>query len=230
MSQFESVQDVNIRVGALPRTTNNKMKYYLTWSSEGLINEYCNPCEAIVNGEKKLLQPLEGHEEIILDGVEYEAFNTSGGLGSMIHTLEDMDLKAENISYKTIRYKGHRALMNFLFWELGLAQRKELLAEIFNKVVPHAEDDVIVIFIQVTGHINGRRSVRTYSNKIYGDYRHTAIQRTTAAGVCAVVDYWSEKLGQVGVYEQMIKTSTVAAPEQIDTKDFELNKFWSVYE
>ena len=35
-----------LRVGALPQHPNNVLKYSLTWSTEGLINEYGNPCQA----------------------------------------------------------------------------------------------------------------------------------------------------------------------------------------
>ena len=36
-----------MRVGALPLFPTNALKYNLTWTTDGLINEYCNPCEAI---------------------------------------------------------------------------------------------------------------------------------------------------------------------------------------
>lgn len=52
---FENLQNVHMRVGALPRYPSNALKYNITWSVEGLINEYCEPCEAIVEGELNLL-------------------------------------------------------------------------------------------------------------------------------------------------------------------------------
>jgi saccharopine dehydrogenase-like NADP-dependent oxidoreductase len=54
------------------------MKYYLSWSSAGLINEYLQPCDALYQGEADHDPPLEGLEQIVIDGVTYEAFNTSG--------------------------------------------------------------------------------------------------------------------------------------------------------
>ena len=39
-----------MRVGALPQFPTGELKYNLTWSTDGLINEYCNPCEAIHEG------------------------------------------------------------------------------------------------------------------------------------------------------------------------------------
>ncbi len=52
--------DLRMRVGALPRYPSNALKYSLTWSTEGLINEYCDPCEAIVDGRRVELAALEG--------------------------------------------------------------------------------------------------------------------------------------------------------------------------
>src|SRR5690606_1904430 len=86
-ARFDSVREVKMRVGALPEFPTNSLKYNLTWSVDGLVNEYCHPCEAIRNGRLQLVQPMEGLEHFSLDGVEYEAFNTSGGLGTLCDTL-----------------------------------------------------------------------------------------------------------------------------------------------
>jgi saccharopine dehydrogenase-like NADP-dependent oxidoreductase len=45
--KFESLDTVRMRVGALPKFPTHALTYHLTWSTDGLINEYCNPCEAI---------------------------------------------------------------------------------------------------------------------------------------------------------------------------------------
>jgi saccharopine dehydrogenase-like NADP-dependent oxidoreductase len=85
---FDSIDVVKMRVGALPIYPTNRLKYNLTWSTDGLINEYCNPCDAIRNGERVAVLPLEGYERFSLDGDEYEAFNTSGGAGTLGASLE----------------------------------------------------------------------------------------------------------------------------------------------
>lgn len=92
----------------MPRFPSNALRYNLTWSTEGLINEYCNACEAIVDGALVAVPPMEGYETFTLDGIEYEAFNTSGGLGTLPQTLLG---KARNVDYKSIRYPGHCAIM-----------------------------------------------------------------------------------------------------------------------
>ncbi len=99
--KFDKLNEVKMRVGALPAFPTNTLKYNLTWSVDGLINEYCHPCEAIHDGEKIELLPLEGLEHFSLDGTEYEAFNTSGGLGTLCETLAG---KVDVLDYKTVRY------------------------------------------------------------------------------------------------------------------------------
>ena len=68
IGHFDELRTVKLRVGALPQHPNNVLKYSLTWSTEGLINEYGNPCEAIVDGRRIEAAPLEGLEEIEIDG------------------------------------------------------------------------------------------------------------------------------------------------------------------
>ena len=105
---FEALDSVRLRVGALPQYPSNALNYNLTWSTDGVINEYCEPCEAIVNGVRREVAPLEEWEEFSLDGVTYEAFNTSGGIGTLCDTLEG---KVRTLNYRTIRYPGHAAIM-----------------------------------------------------------------------------------------------------------------------
>ena len=104
--KFEDLYDLRMRVGALTRNPTNELRYNFTWSIDGVINEYCNPCEAIVHGQLTSVQPLEGYETFTLEGDDFEAFNTSGGLGTLCETLKG---KVRNLDYKTIRYPGHRA-------------------------------------------------------------------------------------------------------------------------
>ena len=58
--RFESLRDVHLRVGALPQYPVNALRYNLTWSTNGLINGYCNPCEAIHDGRRVEFLALEG--------------------------------------------------------------------------------------------------------------------------------------------------------------------------
>jgi saccharopine dehydrogenase-like NADP-dependent oxidoreductase len=183
------LRSVKLRVGALPQNPNNVLKYSLTWSTEGLINEYGNPCEAIVDGRRTELAPLEGLEEISIDGKLYEAFNTSGGLGSLGDTH---GARAQSMDYKTMRYPGHCALMRLLMNDLKLNHDRATLKRVLENAVPQTLQDVVIVYIAVAGQQDGQLREETYVSRIYPQViagrLWSAIQVTTAAGITAVVD------------------------------------------
>jgi saccharopine dehydrogenase-like NADP-dependent oxidoreductase len=189
IGHFDELRSVKLRVGALPQHPNNVLKYSLTWSTEGLINEYGNPCEAIVNGRASEVAPLEGLEEIEIDGTLYEAFNTSGGLGSLGETYGQ---RAESMDYKTIRYPGHCSQMRLLMNDLKLNQDRATLKRILENAVPQTLQDVVIVYVAVTGRQGGELREENYVSKIYPQLiagrLWSAIQVTTAAGITAVVD------------------------------------------
>lgn len=219
--RFDQPLDVRMRVGALPIHPDNRLKYNLTWNTEGLINEYLHPCDAIHNGRLTELLPLEGVEHFTLDGMTYEAFNTSGGLGSLCETLQGA---VRNLSYKSIRYPGHRDAMKLLIDDLGLGGRPDLLREVMEAGVPSTTQDVVLVFVTVTGMRDGRLMQEGFARKIYGrniNGRHlSAIQLTTSAGVCAVIDLHAAGRLPRGGYLR---------PEQVALEDFLANRFGRLY-
>ncbi len=187
--QFDELYDLRLRVGALTRNATNSLRYNFTWSIDGVINEYCNPCEAIVHGEMVSVQPMEGHETFTLDAEAFEAFNTSGGLGTLCETLKG---KVRNLDYKTIRYPGHRDAMDFLLHDLRLIERRDLLRQVLEHAVPHSRQDVVILFASASGLRAGRfeqetRVCRVFGSTLRGKER-TAIELTTAAGVVGVLE------------------------------------------
>jgi saccharopine dehydrogenase-like NADP-dependent oxidoreductase len=191
--RFDSLHNVHMRVGALPRYPSNALKYNITWSVEGLINEYCEPCEAIVEGELRRVPALEELETFSLDGMDYEAFNTSGGLGTLCETLAG---RVRNLNYRSVRYPGHRDMMKMLLHDLRLRERQDLLREVMTQALPVTMQDVVLIFVTVSGERGGVFEQESYVNKVYGrtlyGSQRSAIQLTTASGVCAVLDLLSE--------------------------------------
>jgi saccharopine dehydrogenase-like NADP-dependent oxidoreductase len=187
--QFDDLDTVRLRVGALPRYPTNSLAYNLTWSTEGLINEYCEQCEAILNGERITLPALTQRRQFSLDGTRYESFNTSGGLGSLADTLSG---RVNNLSYQTIRYPGHLDIMRTLLHDLRLSQRRELLRDILEYAVPATFQDVVLIIATVSGMRDGYLQQETYVNKVYGraaeGAQRSAIQLTTASGICTMLD------------------------------------------
>ena len=219
--KFEKLRDVQMRVGALPVFPTNALKYNLTWSTDGLINEYCNPCESIRDSHRGEVPALEELEAFSLDGIAYEAFNTSGGLGTLCDTLEG---KVENLNYKTVRYPGHRDIIKMLVRDLRLGLRRELMKDVLETAIPITYQDVVLIFVTVSGWMDGRLTQESYAKKIYsqtvGDRLMSAIQITTASGICAMCDLLVEgKLPQKGFVRQ----------EEAKLGDFLANRFGRYY-
>ena len=211
ITHFESVRTVKLRVGALPQHPNNVLKYSLTWSTEGLINEYGNPCQAIVDGRIVEAAPLEGLEEIEIDGTLYEAFNTSGGLGSLAETY---GATAQIMNYKTMRYPGHCEQMRLLMNDLKLNHDRATLKRILENAVPQTLQDVVIVYAAVTGTQDGELREENYVNKVYPQViagrLWSAIQVTTAAGITSVMDQVLSKSGQ---YKGFVAQEKFRLPE-----------------
>jgi len=215
-ARFDKLDSVRMRVGALPQYPSNALNYNLTWSTDGLINEYIEPCEAIVEGRLTAVPALEEREEFSLDGVTYEAFNTSGGLGTLCATLEG---KVRTMNYRTIRYPGHVAIMKALLNDLNLRNRRDVLKDLFENALPGTMQDVVIVFVTVCGTRNGRFLQETYANKVYAGpvsgRMMSAIQITTAAGICTVLDLLAEgALPQKG----FVRQEEVALPKFLENR------------
>jgi saccharopine dehydrogenase-like NADP-dependent oxidoreductase len=219
--QLDEPQELRLRVGALPRFPQGALGYSLTWSTEGLINEYCQPCDAIVHGQAVQVPALEGLEALMIDGVRYEAFNTSGGLGTLVATWQG---RLQRLDYKTIRYPGHCASMRLLLNELRLRERRGLLKELFEAAIPATAQDVIVIQACASGLRAGRLEQKEYCAHIMGatvrGQHLSAIQYTTASGICAALDLVADgRLPERGFVRQ----------EQVALPDFLANRFGRAY-
>lgn len=201
--ELPSLRSLELRVGALPLYASNAMKYYLSWNTAGLINEYCNLCEVIYGGRHLRVEALDGYERLTLDGTEYEAFYTSGGVGTLCETYEG---RVRELNYKTIRYPGHRDLMKFLLYDLNLIENRKLLTEIFDQEVPVTETDVVILYVNVVGQDAEGVRQRSFAKKIYGDAidgrRYSAIQLSTAAGLVAVLELYARGRLAAGFVKQ----------------------------
>ncbi|MCC6322927.1 MAG: saccharopine dehydrogenase NADP-binding domain-containing protein [Phycisphaerales bacterium] len=204
--KFDEIHELTLRVGALPQYPTNALHYNVTWSTAGVVNEYCEPCNVMLDGRFAKLPALEGLEDFSFEGVGYEAFYTSGGVGSLIETLlaEKKTTAESRIAYKTIRYPGHRDLMKFLLQDLRLGVEnakptssgrvfdRRLAMELLDHAIARTLQDVVIVFVSCIGiregrreQINLKRAVRatTMFGRVW-----PAIELTTAAGVCAMVD------------------------------------------
>lgn len=186
---LETVDRLELRVGALPRSPNNTLGYACNWSPAGIINEYLNDCEQLRDGELLTVPPLSDLETIVIEGARYEAFTTSGGLGTMCETFAG---RIDRLDYKTIRYPGHCQLMRFMLQELGLGEQREQAVKLLAEAYPPVSDDLVILYAAAEGKRETRRTreefVRVYRPRIVAGRERTAIAWTTAAGAVGMIE------------------------------------------
>lgn len=189
IARFDECRSCKMRVGALPQNPTGLMAYSFNWSPEGVVNEYLNDCEVLEDGRLKSVSPMEWIEKTFIDGIELEAFTTSGGLGTMCETYLG---RVPNLDYKSLRYPGHAKLMNFFFHELLMRERRREAGEILVNAKPPVEDDVVYVHVAAEGLIDWklarREFVRAYKPMEIAGKRRTAIAWTTASSVVAVIE------------------------------------------
>lgn len=214
--QFATLENVQLRVGALPQYPSNQMLYNLTWSTSGLVNEYCNLCQSIEQGQEIQQAALDNKETFSLEGIGYEAFNTSGGLGTLTQSLAG---KVEQLNYKTVRYPGHRDLMKFLLKDLKfqLPENRTKLVQLLDSSIPMTTQDMVLIMVTVSGQVKHSEGGQPYQQltavkRIYhqdislagkNKKNYSAIQVCTAASLCAVIELWlTSQIDQSGFIRQ----------------------------
>lgn len=190
--------ELDLRVGALTRLVDNKYRYTPTWSPEGLVNQYLNNfshvdwyqpscCPSVFMPEQQINFD-RFHHEFFIDGVQYECFPTSGGLGTMTEMLE----LPGSLMYRSIRLPGHAVRLRNLF-EKEKYDRAQLVAQMKRHRVSKADDFVYVIAI-ARGAAPGYTSVtlRADAKTPYMGHSMTAIQKCTIGSVAAVLDMHSQ--------------------------------------
>lgn len=212
---FDSVDHLQLRVGGLPQNPNNRLKYQLAFSVEGLINEYIEEADVIVNRKTQRV-PGMSHLESLHFAPPYtnlEAFVTSGGTSTLPQTLAG---KVNNLDYKTIRYEGHAQFIQ-LFMEMGLTSSeprkiykqkivpRRILAQLLSDYLPSGEPDVVLIRIRLVGSKGGRPVTEQYDCIDYYD-PHTglsAMQRTTGFSVAILAHMLARgTINKFGVLQQ----------------------------
>jgi saccharopine dehydrogenase-like NADP-dependent oxidoreductase len=218
-SKFDSVERLSLRAGCVPVNPTNRLKYNVMWSMDGVVHEYCEPCDALRDGRSVQIAPLEDLEQLVIGGIALEAFNTSGGLGTLTETYNG---KIRSMDYKSIRYPGHADLMKFLIEDLRFIDRQTDLRDLLLQNLATSLQDVIALQVVAIGERDGRRDqisasqLFRYKDEIGG----TAIENTTASAICAMVDMLAtKKLPQAGFVKQ----------EQVKLSDFLASPFAAIY-
>ncbi|MAF24302.1 hypothetical protein CL634_01760 [bacterium] len=181
---------VEMMVGGLPdylESNNNPLRYGITWSIDGLINEYKDDCIILEGGEIKTVKGMEGLENVETETLgKLEAFYTSGGASHSIYSMKDRGVK--NCYYKTLRYRGHRDIINFLIRDCDLDD--ETLNKIFIKGCGFSNKDEVIILAKV--HKDNKTWVE--EKLIKSDFSFSAMQKATAYSISAVASLMAEGL------------------------------------
>jgi lysine 6-dehydrogenase len=185
-ARFEELEAIHIRVGGLPQEPKPPLNYQLTFSVEGLINEYIELARVIRNGEITEVESLTEIESLRFPAPfnKMEAFQTSGGTSTLPQTFAG---RVRELDYKTIRYPGHCVQFKLLT-DLGLASSeiieidgvsttpRRVLAEMLQRRLPADEPDVVLVRVEFRGVIKRGRS-DTNTNNIQTTLRYQIIDR-----------------------------------------------------
>ena len=190
-----TIEEVRLRVGALPARPTGALGYQLAFNPAGLVNEYDEPCEILSGGAYATVDPLTGVEQVAWPGWgPLEAFHTAGGSSSLPRMLEG---RVTELDYKTLRFPGHalpmRAMREVgLFSEepqpgTGIAPRAVLL-EALSTHLPAGADDVVLVRVWATAARDGNVARSGYQVDDRHDGTFSALARTTAFPATALAD------------------------------------------
>lgn len=190
--EFSEIESISLRVGGLPQHPRPPLDYQISFSVEGLLNEYIEKATVIRDGKVKEVDSMSDVEEIIFPDPfgRMEAFNTSGGLSTLTQFLNG---KVGTLDYKTIRYKGHcekfRALMDLGFTSSepimvggGVKTNREFFADLLRKKLDTGGKDVVLARATLQGRSDNAEKTLAYEFIDYydDDAKMTAMMRTTA--------------------------------------------------
>jgi saccharopine dehydrogenase-like NADP-dependent oxidoreductase len=189
-SRLDRVKTAHIMVGGIPETPVPPLGYTITWSAEGLIDEYVRDVSIVEGGKVVTVPALSGLEEMEFPGVgTLEAFYTDG-----LRTLVDSLPGVESMYEKTLRFPGHVEKVRLLR-ELGFfgdepvtvegeeVSPRLLTARLLERSLRKPEvGDLLAMIIEVTGEAGGEEAGYRYYilDRFDREKGVTAMARTTA--------------------------------------------------
>ena len=170
IEHLDEPRDVFMWDAGLPQRPQPPWNYRLTFSIEGLTNEYDGDALYIRDGQTVSVPALEELEEVDFPPPlgRLEGFTSSGGLTTAARTFAG---RLRTLQNKTLRYPGHFALLKTI-QQLGLLRLEPVTVDgqpVVPRHVLHAlwepqiradptTRDVIIIRILATGRTNGRNA------------------------------------------------------------------------
>lgn len=211
LRQFEGMgkpKSLDLRVGALPAVAKSPHFYAITWSPEGLVNEYIKPALRKVDGKIEAVHSLEFQEELVLGGIKYEAFTTSGGVGDLA-TYDEIP----SVEYKTLRYPGHLKVAREL---VSKPSFNEMVDEA-KRTFPSTRQDVVVFAAVATDESNFTRcAAGRIKGNSYLDL--TALELSTAGTGCAIV----ELLSAGSLPQGVVRADMIPFDQLLQTRSYRL--------
>ena len=142
-----SPKKIEIYVAGLPMIKVPPLDYTITWSIEGLIDEYTRPARMIKNYKIVSVDPLETVEPFCISNLgSYESF-VSDGLRTLLKTI-----KIRDMFERTLRYPSHidkikmlRDLGYFSKEKIGNCSPYEITVSLFKKLKLNVEDVCIML-------------------------------------------------------------------------------------
>jgi len=209
-SRLDEVEKAHVMVGGIPEEPVPPLGYTVTWSAEGLIDEYVRDVRIVEGGEVVEVPALSGVEEIEFPGVgTLEAFYTDG-----LRTLAKSLPGVEEMWEKTLRYPGHVEKVRLLR-DLGFfsddpvtvkgkpVSPRLATARLLERSLWMPEvGDLLAMQITVKGKAAGEE--RGYVFRVLDRYDHegkvSAMARTTGYTAAIVAGMLAEgKIGEKGV-------------------------------
>ncbi|WP_300566570.1 saccharopine dehydrogenase C-terminal domain-containing protein [Flavobacterium sp.] len=210
--QVEKVDKLEFKVGALTHHAVAPHYYAFTWSPVGVATEYLKEAIVLRDFKIKAVPSLSERAMITIHGKVYEEDLTSGGAADLPDVLKG---KVRSLDYKTLRHPGHYGWVQEQLTDLKkTADPIKVLQDKMEAIIPHIEDDQIVLYAAVegkdaTGVLRRREVAKQILPQQVGKHQLRAIQTTTAAPLVQAAQLLLEGNG-----------SGVILQSQIDPKAF----------
>ena len=182
--EVDKVDKLEFKVGALTNHAVAPHYYGFTWSPVGVATEYLEETIVLRDFKKTTLPSLSERTTIIIDGIAYEEDLTSGGAADLPDALLG---KVRSLDYKTLRHPGHYAWIQEQVANLEpTTDAIKSLQEKMEAIIPHIEEDKIILYAAVegkdtTGILRRREIAKCIRPQKVGKHQLRAIQTTTAA-------------------------------------------------
>ncbi|MFC1743959.1 saccharopine dehydrogenase family protein [Candidatus Riflebacteria bacterium] len=215
IKKMEHIEEIKIRVGGLPQNPEPPLNYKLVFSIKGVINQYKEKTFCIKNWKIREINSLSGLENLFFPEPfgRLEAFNTSGGISTLPHTLSG---KVRNLNFKTIRYPGHCKGIK-LMRDLGFfdedkiilkgvsVSKRETIEAILEKKLTNQDKDCSLVRVDILGKYERKNYLNRFQIIDYFDESSglTSMMRMTGFPVSIIAQMLSRnKIRKIGVKPQ----------------------------